>query len=540
MASKRESQLPTVTGFTSGDLITGLRGLTNVNFSYSDIYNSVNGFGTIQQAGSPTGAPVLQQPTVGFNNIRNIESGAGITAQVSAQNGVSIKWNVSQDATGASLTRDLTASQPVLASLVAGSGMSLAKNADVITITNTVDPATGLSNRVVVTEAADLAGVLDSTKEYFVDGVVDMGSQTILVPAGGLNLTGYNFDVSKLTSSAINYTMFTSPAGGSGNLIGKDYAIEATGSGSQVYDLTDATGFNAFEFARINYNDCTSLGEISGYRQGLEVGTGRFGGQPQLTLTGTWVGGYFIDTSIVRSLVDGAYSLFKAGAGFSMASRFRSNMNIDLPASASFFDFAPTNFVNPSTLQMEGVIITRDGVFDSEDANITPNITQSDLISAWSNNNGMPNTFKGGSIGVTTELLTTITTPNVFVDIAATLWTSADLQHFDNPADGQLRHLGNTPREFKVIADFLIDGTPGDDIALRVTRWDDSASSFVTVLDQTREVNSFQGGRDVAFFNININTTLDQNDYIKLQVANVAATNDVTAEADSYYIVEAR
>ena len=152
----------------------------------------------------------------------------------------------------------------------------------------------------------------------------------------------------------------------------------------------------------------------------------------------------------------------------------------------------------------------------------------------------MPNTFEGGSIGVTTELLTTITTPNVFVDIAATLWTSADLQHFDNPADGQLRHLGNTPREFKVIADFLIDGTPGDDIALRVTRWDDSASSFVTVLDQTREVNSFQGGRDVAFFNININTTLDQNDYIKLQVANVAATNDVTAEADSYYIVEAR
>jgi len=540
VASKRESQLPTVAGFTSGDLITGLRGLTNVNFSYSDIYNSVNGFGTIQQAGSPTGAPVLQQPTVGFNNIRNIESGAGITAQVSAQNGVSIKWNVSQDATGAPLTRDLTASQPVIASLVAGSGMSLAKNADVITITNTVDPATGLSNRVVVTEAADLAGVLDSTKEYFIDGIVDMGSQTILIPAGGLNLAGYNFDVSKLTSSAINYAMFTSPAGGSGNLLGKDYAIEVTGSGSQVYDLTDATGFNAFEFARINYNDCTSLGEISGYRQGLESGSGRFGGQPELTLTGTWLGGYFIDTAIVRNMTDGAYSLFKAGAGFSMASRFRSNMNIDLPASASFFDFAPANFVNPSTLQMEGVIITRDGVFDSEDANITPNITQSDLVSAWSNNNGMPNTFEGGSIGVTTELLTTITTPNVFVDIAATLWTSADLQHFDNPADGQLRHLGNTPREFKVIADFLIDGTPGDDIALRVTRWDDSASSFVTVLDQTREVNSFQGGRDVAFFNININTTLDQNDYIKLQVANVAATNDVTAEADSYYIVEAR
>jgi hypothetical protein len=155
-------------------------------------------------------------------------------------------------------------------------------------------------------------------------------------------------------------------------------------------------------------------------------------------------------------------------------------------------------------------------------------------------NTGMPNTFEGGSIGVTTESATTITTPGVFVDIAASSWTSADLQHFDNPVDGQLRHLGNTPREFKIIADFLLDSASGDDLTLRVVRWDDSASSFVTVLDQTREVNNFQGGRDLAFFNININTVLDQNDYIKLQVANVAATNNATAEADSYYIVEAR
>jgi hypothetical protein len=223
-----------------------------------------------------------------------------------------------------------------------------------------------------------------------------------------------------------------------------------------------------------------------------------------------------------------------------MSSRFRSNQNIDLPASASFFDFAPANFVNPSTLQIDGAIVTRDGVFDSNDANISPNIGQTALVSNWMGNNGMKNTFVGGSIGVTTETTTTITVANTFVDIAATLWTSADLQHFDNPSDGQLRHLGNTPLEYKVIADFLLDCSSGDDLTLRVTKWDDSASSFVTVLDQTREVNSFQGGRDVAFFTININTTLDTNDYIKLQVANVSATNDVTAETDSYYIVEER
>jgi hypothetical protein len=346
--------------------------------------------------------------------------------------------------------------------------------------------------------------------------------------------------VSKLTSSVENYTMFISPAGGSGNVIGRDYAVEVTGANSQVYNITSATGFEAFEFARINYNDCESLGTITSYRQGLESGTGRFGGKPELTLAGTWIGGYFIDTSIVRSLDDGAYSLFAAGAGFVMGSRFRTNQNVDLPASASYLDFAPANFTNPSTLQLTEMIMTRGGIADSTDSNYTPNVSAGDLVSDWTDNNGLPNTFEGGSIGVTTETTTTISSAGVFVDIAASLWTTADLQHFDSPADGQLRHLGNTPREFKITADFLLDSSSGDDLTLRVTKWDDSASAFVTVLDQTREVNNFQGGRDLAFFNININTTLDQNDYIKLQVANVAATNDVTAETDSYYIVEAR
>jgi hypothetical protein len=402
-----------------------------------------------------------------------------------------------------------------------------------------------LSSTIVANQsnlATTLGGTIDSTKVYVIDGTLDFTGTglNIEVPAGGINMVGSTFDISKIICSDINYTLFTSSVGGSGNILGIDYAIEVTGSGSRVYNLTDATGFNAFEFSRINYNDCSSLGEITNYRQGLESGTGRFGGKPELTLSGTWFGGYFIDTSIVRGMVDGAYSLFKEGTAFTMASRFRSNMNIDLPASASFFDFVSSNFINPSTLNIEGAIVTRNGVFNATDANISPNITASNLVSAWTGNNGMPNTFEGGSIGVTTEVATTITTSAVFVDLEATLWTAADLQHFDNPTKSLLRHLGNTPREYKIIADFALDSTANDTITLRVTKWDDSASVFTTVLDQTRQVNNLVGGRDVAFFNININTELDQDDYIKLEVANIGATNDVTAEVDSYYIIEAR
>ena len=78
-----------------------------------------------------------------------------------------------------------------------------------------------LQSRVVVRSASDLSGILDSTKEYFIDGVVDMGSQSIEVPVGGLTLSGYNFNASRLISSAVGYTMFTSPVGGSGDLVGR-------------------------------------------------------------------------------------------------------------------------------------------------------------------------------------------------------------------------------------------------------------------------------------------------------------------------------
>jgi len=402
-----------------------------------------------------------------------------------------------------------------------------------------------LSSTIVVNQAnlaTTLGGTIDSTKVYFLDGVVDFTGTglSIEIPVGGMSILGSTFDISGIKCTDGGYTLFESPIGGSGNLLKGEFFIEISGVGSQVQDITDATGFNAVEELRINYNNCSSLGTITNYRQGLETGTGRFGGTPELTLAGPWVGGYFIDTSIVRGLTAGSYSLYKAGAGFLMSSRFRSNQNIDLPAGVSFFDFAPANFVNPSTVQIDGAIVTRAGVFDATDPLITPNMTQADLVANWMGNNGMPNTFVGGSIGVTTETATTITVDGQFEDLDATLWTSADLQHFDNPTGNQLRHKGNTPREYKVIASFSLDSTQNNVVALRVSKFDSSAASSSVVLTQTRQVNNLVGGRDVAFFDININTTLDTDDYIFLEVANIGATNDITAETDSYYIVEAR
>ena len=399
-----------------------------------------------------------------------------------------------------------------------------------------------LSETTIIVKQASDFGVIDSTKVYVIDGIIDMGATQIVVPVGGITIIGYSFDVSGLISSEDNYTMFVSEsiAIGSGNVLGADYHISVTGAASKVYELYDATGFNAFEFIRVNYNDCTSLGDIYDYRQGLETGTGRFGGSPSLTLHGLWVGGYRITTSIVRSLAGTMTEpLFKAGTLFQMNSRFLTDINVDLPTLAALLDFAPVNFPNPSTLQLQGCIVTRDGAFDADDSNYTPNISESDLSCAWADNNGMKNTFVGGEATLTTEILTAINTPGVFESLNGT-YTESSLTHFDSPAEGQLRHLGSNPREFTVIADFVIDGGQNDVIDLKLVKYDSSAASNVDILIQRRQINAFVGSRDVAFFNIVKNINLDQNDYIFWEVANETDTTNVTAELDSYFIVNPR
>lgn len=390
---------------------------------------------------------------------------------------------------------------------------------------------------VVVKQASDLSGILLSNAVYFIDGIIDMGSQSIEIPAGGLSLVGSTFDVSQLTSSSAGYTMFTSPVGGSGNLLGKDLAFEASGAGSQVFDLVSATGFDAFEFARINFNNCSSLGTVDNYRQGLEEGSGRFGGSPSLTLKGAWLGGYRITTSIVRGLAGTMTApLFSAGAGLVMQSRFLTDINCDLPTLAAFCDFSPTNLPNPSTLQIQGAIITRDGASNANDANITPNISASDLSSVWKNNIGVKNTFVGGQANVIGELLTTINTINVEEDLAGT-WLASGLEHFDSPVNGQLRHLGNDPKQYQVTFNLVLEGAAGDTYELRLVK-DDGAETLQ--FSQQRVVNNLQGARDVAYYGGIAYILMEQNDVVYWKVVNTSSAANCTLEDGSQFNVSAR
>ena len=413
----------------------------------------------------------------------------------------------------------------------------------VFDFTDNINEYAKLTNQIIVTQsnvATTLGGVIDSTKEYFLDGVIDLGTTQITVPVNGIELKGYSFNGSGLHSTADNYTMFISEsiAIGSGDILGVDFHIEVSGTNSKVYEVYDANGFHAIEMNRVNYNNCTSLGDIYDYRQGLELGTGRFGGSPSLTLHGLWIGGFRISTSITRSMSDTTTEpLFKAGALFQMNSRFLTDMNVDLGTLQPFLDFAPANFPNPSSLELMDVLLTRDGVINAEDANITPNISEADLASSWVGNHGIHNTFVGAASDVTVEVATVITTINVATPILGT-FVASDLQHFDAPANGQLRFLGTSPIEYSVSWDFILDGTSGNEYRIELIR--ERSGTPTVIYGQTRVINNLQGGRDVAFFTGSHHERILQNDITYWQVKNLSGTGNCTLELGSDWTIDHR
>ena len=293
----------------------------------------------------------------------------------------------------------------------------------------------------IIKSASDFPVNIDSTVEYLVDGIIDMSGVTIQVPSTGIYISGHNFDVSQLVCNDDNYTMFESPVGGSGNVLFRDFSISTSGASSKVYELNGFTGDEAIELERVNYNGCSSLGEINNYRQGLESGTGRFGGSPELTMSGDW-SGMRVTTSITRGLSDGT-DLFKAGSGLSFSGRFITDMNLDLPSTGSFFDFSGSNFVNDESLVVQGAFVTRLGSVNPSDSTITPNVDQDSIKSNWDSNTGLPNTTKYIKGNATSEVTTTISAIDTYYPLLGT-FTIERQTHFDMPSNGEFRLLTGT------------------------------------------------------------------------------------------------
>lgn len=257
-------------------------------------------------------------------------------------------------------------------------------------------------NELVIRSKIDLVNkVLDSQMNYIIDGVLAdfLPTESIIVPLGGLSISGYGFDVSSLKTLQPNSTLFTSPVGGCGNVFMSNISLEASGGGSKVFSLTNAGaptgGADAIELNVVNFDNCDSLGELTNFRQGLWDNIGVFGVKDGLTLTGVWSGGFRSDLTIVRNfgVAGTASTLFKAGAGLLFKSRFWTDINADFKAAGMLSNFTEENFFTPKLYQIKGAQITRSNILD-DTQNYTGTINNRSIASDWAGNNGIENSYE--------------------------------------------------------------------------------------------------------------------------------------------------
>lgn len=395
--------------------------------------------------------------------------------------------------------------------------------------TNIAD--TGFASEVPVTEASDLAGTLDSTKVYRIDGQIDMGTTSINVPEGGLTLVGFGFRVSSVYTSEPNQDLFVVDGGGSfsGDLTLRDLTVRAEGTGSQVFNLDNAGNNSACEFSNVNLGDfvsaTTSLGTLDSYRQVFIQGSGIINVNDGLTLDGTMSGGLTVTDTITLALGSGL-TIFSAGASLLIQDGVRSNINnLNTPANATLFDFAPANFDTGAVMLLEGVRTSA--------TNPLPNIDRSDIQARFQDCLGIPNTYRGGRQEWTAEVLTPLTVNTPVKALGTT--TSSDLQHFDAPVNNRIRYLGADTIDIEVVGVIQVDGGNNDNVAVSVRRWDDSAGSFVV----ERTLATIHGNNDI-FYNVQSVFSMDTNDYVEIWIENRTDGTDATVKLGSFFRIADR
>lgn len=136
---RKKSNFVAKTTVDSGAFLDYFVNGTNYKISYSNFLSGLGVTGSIAQTGAATGIAVLDIDG-SVNKIRNVESGSGILASVSASNGVELKHNFSADSVGSPLLLNTTDATPDIASIVGGDGITATSTSNYVTIAATALP----------------------------------------------------------------------------------------------------------------------------------------------------------------------------------------------------------------------------------------------------------------------------------------------------------------------------------------------------------------------------------------------------------------
>ena len=393
-----------------------------------------------------------------------------------------------------------------------------------------------LDNQIIVKQASDLSGVLDSSKVYLIDGNINMGTTQIIVPQAGLFIRGLDYFVSSLYSTEDNYTMFVTPSGGfAGNLKISNCTLYTSGTNSRIFNLDNQGNFGAIEFQSVNIGDfsvqTTEVGELTSYRQFRTDDCAFIRIADGLTFSGTWSGGFRLGDSIMLSIPSGT-TLFKEGISLDFIGSSISDMNaISVDNTTTVFNFQDSNFTRDEGFNLNGARF-------NINSNPVPNMTLASTKRYFRNCSGIENTFAGARWEITTQVTTPISV-GVLVKALGTT-TYDDLVHFSQTTNNAPIYDSTIIKDFVIIGQLIVDGGANDEIDLVIRHWDNSASNYIDIRTFTRNISNVVGGLDIAYFNPYATVTLDKDDRVEVWIRNNNDNTNATLVEGSFIAINVR
>ncbi|MFV8364828.1 hypothetical protein [Flavobacterium sp. XS1P27] len=242
---------------------------------------------------------------------------------------------------------------------------------------------------VVVRSKSDIVNrVLDSSTTYIIDGkLVLTAGEFIEIPATGLTMVGYGFNVSGISKNVAGQSIFSSPpAVGSGDFITRDIVYNS-GAGI-VFNLTNVAGNNAIEMNDVNFENCASLGKLSGYRQFTGTTNGFYGCLDGIQLSGNWSGFKLTNSNVLA--FGGSGTFIKKENNTLFSNRMYLDLNLSFNSGGKLCDFDETNFASDELFQINNTLLRIGGVTnESNTASAIPNITANNPRCRWTNSLGI-------------------------------------------------------------------------------------------------------------------------------------------------------
>lgn len=257
----RKSNFVEVESSEATDRFDLVRNGQNLKISQANLVNDFGVSGPLQTRGEATAVPVLEV-IANVNYIRNILGGSGISASLSAQDGVRLDHNFTVDTDGVPIMINATSDSPTIRSIQAGAGINVAGAGGVIQIASTEIPA---STKTVVVYSID--DFLDNAYDVTGDVITllpdieyrlqdDVSSAYRFVFGNNTVISGADENLVELEFTGIGIMLTAADV----NIKIKD--IRITCSTATLFDASSTTGFHQMRMRHCNIV-CDNVGTFT-------------------------------------------------------------------------------------------------------------------------------------------------------------------------------------------------------------------------------------------------------------------------------------